>query len=241
MKQSAAFSIGPEEELDLGYCREHGRALEAYCTQCRDIVCPSCVMFGTHVGHTTEHPSHASRYLRAQIDAANRSGRLKPEYSDRFLSDIRETKLKCLNTKKQTLEEIDVKFNALVKALKGRREALATEVINHFSEQLQEIEEQERRWMEKEGISKDLLAFSSSPDDAQLVRNAFIILSGIDNLNEGTGFHTAKLITGINSTLKLSKQEDGYSWAIAFFDLISLMISISTLRNITQPNYKCTK
>jgi hypothetical protein len=113
-----------------------------------------------------------------------------------------------LNAKKQVLEEIDAKFNALIKGLKARREALATEVIGHFAEQLQLIEEQERRWMEKEGISKDLLGFSSSSEDSQLVRNAFIILSGIDNLNEGTGFQTAKLITSINSTLKLSKQED---------------------------------
>ena len=208
MKQSGGFSIGPEEELDLGYCREHGRALEAYCTVCRDVVCPSCVMFGAHVGHTTQHPSHASRFLRSQIDAANRSGKLKPENSERFLSDIRETKLKCLNMKKTVLDEIDVKFNALIKALKTRREALATEVIDHFNEQLHQIEEQERRWVEKEGISKDLLAFSSSSDDSLLVKNAFIILSGIDSLNEKTGFQTARLVTSINSTLRLSKQEN---------------------------------
>ncbi|CAG9328717.1 unnamed protein product [Blepharisma stoltei] len=194
------------EELDVGYCKEHGRSNEAFCEECRVVICPTCIMFGSHKGHSVQSPNLASRFIRDKIDKTTKSGKLNPEYTDRFLADIRDAKHKAMTLEETVIQKIDEDFRKLKTALKKRREELKESVFDHFETEIEKIAEQERKWEEKESLSKMLLENSSNPDDEALVKNSLTVLNAIDSLNEDVEFKTVKLITSIDLSFNSAAQ-----------------------------------
>jgi hypothetical protein len=204
-------SIGAEEPLDIGHCETHGRSNEAYCEICRVVICPSCIMFGEHKGHAVLQPNHAARFIRDEIDKVNRQGKLAPDYPDKILQDIRDTRLKAEKLQASVLEQLDTKFNALIKLLKERREEIAKNVISNFEEQIKISIDQEDRWEHKADLAKNLVAHSSSPDDSNLLINSFEILQAIDVLNEDIIFHSTNLLTSIDCSMMTDLGSIGYT------------------------------
>lgn len=186
------------DDLDVGYCQEHGRANEAFCEECRTVICPTCIMFGAHKGHSVQSPNLAARFIRDKIDKTTKGGKLNPEYTERFLADIRDAKHKSTSLEETVIQKIDEDFSKLIKALKKRRDELKESVCDHFETEIELISEQERKWEEREELSKLLLEYSSNPDDELLVKNSLNILNAIDSLNEDVEFKTVKLITSID-------------------------------------------
>lgn len=210
-RKKSMESIGAEDALDIGHCEAHGRSNEAYCEGCRVVVCPSCIMFGDHKGHTVMQPNHAARFIRDEIDKVNRQGKLSPEYPDKILQDIRDTRLKAEKLQTSVLEQLDIKFNSLIKTLKERREILANSVIQNFQEQIKITTDQEDRWENKGELAKSLVTHSSSPDDSNLLINSFSILQAIDVLNEDIVFYSTHLVTSVDCSMRTDLGSIGYS------------------------------
>ena len=94
--------LAADVELSIGFCKDHARANEAYCEECRIVICPSCLMFGAHQGHKVLPPGQAARLIRDRIDKTNKASKLGPDYSERFLLDIRDSKIKLQKAQKNT-------------------------------------------------------------------------------------------------------------------------------------------
>ena len=79
-------------------------------------------MFGNSVGHSLLTPKQASIFLREEIDAVNKAGKLNPEYAGRVLQDIRDTKLRAQQLQETVTNHIEEKFTKLIRALKKRKD-----------------------------------------------------------------------------------------------------------------------
>ena len=55
-------------EIDVGVCKEHDRPYEGLCKNCECVICPSCVMFGSHKKHDIVSLREGAMYLRKAID-----------------------------------------------------------------------------------------------------------------------------------------------------------------------------
>ena len=206
-------------DLDLGLCAEHTRSNEAYCEVCRSIVCPSCIMFGSHKGHSVLAPRQAAMYIREQIDQVNKAGKLSADYTGRILQDIRDTKFKAEQLQETVVSQIDAKFGALIQGLKKRREELKDSVIEHFEEELRKIQEEEARWEMREEVAKELLKITSEDDDQRLVRDCYELLRHVDGLNETIEFKTFNLLNSVDVSISSGTQLE-YNHLVAELETI---------------------
>ena len=53
-------------------------------------MCPECVMFASHKMHEVIPPEEACKRVRDKFDQNIKSGKLKIEYTETFLVDIRQ-------------------------------------------------------------------------------------------------------------------------------------------------------
>jgi len=72
---------------------------------------------------------------------------LKVDKTESVLLDIRQTKLTCDEAKAKVMKEIEEAFAKLIKKLKERKNSLQKQVEEHFNEQLDEIQQQEQKWL----------------------------------------------------------------------------------------------
>ena len=80
-------------EISVGKCPSHDRAYEGFCKLCTVIVCPSCVMFGSHKKHDILTLKQGAMFIRREIDTAMFKGLLKKETSETKILSIRENGL----------------------------------------------------------------------------------------------------------------------------------------------------
>lgn len=126
--------------------------METYDCVLNKPICANCLMFGDSKGHETQHPSLAARQLRADIDKCNKEGRMKPEWTDNHLNDIKDKQKKSDQLQQAVIDSIERNFEQLILTLKNRRENLHRELDAEFSKQAHVLTEQEKRWEEKEEI-----------------------------------------------------------------------------------------
>ena len=203
--------LAGDQELSIGYCKDHARSNEAYCELCRIVICPSCLMFGSHQGHKVLPPGQAARLIREKIDKTNKAGKLGPDYAERFLLDIRDSKIKVQKAQTSVITQLEESFKNIIRTLKTRRNEIEDSVSTHFLQEVETIENDEKTWEEKQLLGKKLLEYSNSPNDEALLTNSFSILAAIDSLNEQMQFKTLNLLTSIDFAIKNDKFEIGFS------------------------------
>lgn len=190
--------LANEQELNIGRCQVHDRQNEAFCEVCKYVVCPSCLMFGDHIGHKVLSPGQAVRLIRDLMDKANKAGKLSPDYSDRYLNDIRENKSKMQKGQNNVMAFIQEHFANIIKVLKTRRLELIEAIEAHFAKELFIVEESEKNWEEKEKIAKKIQEISQGQSDEELLVNCFMILNGIDSLDSPVTFKNLSLLESID-------------------------------------------
>lgn len=224
--------LAAEQELDIGYCKDHARANEAYCEECRVVICPSCLMFGAHQGHKVLPPGQASRLIREKIDKTNKAGKLGPDYSERFLLDIRDSKIKVQKAQTNAMNQVHESFKNIIRTLKNRRSEIEDSICDHFNQELEVVDTDEKIWEEKQVLGKKMLEFSNSPQDEVLLCNSFMILSALDALNEGVKFKNLNLLTSMDFTI------DYAGTKIGFADLLMLLEKIGNFGDIKNLQFR---
>ena len=107
--------------MELGNCSQHDRPFEAYCPQLRDLVCPSCVMFGRAQGMKVVEPDYALSMIKDRFNDCIKKGILRSEYTQSNLVQIRQAKLQLEKNRNKMLKECDEAFTAIVRVLKDRK------------------------------------------------------------------------------------------------------------------------
>ena len=225
----------PLDDLILGDCPKSGRAMETYDMVLSKPICANCLMFGDSKGHETCHPSLAARQLRTDIDNCNKEGRMKPEWTDNHLKDIRDKQKKSDQLQQSVIDSIERNFSQLVDTLKTRRENLHRELDAEFAKTAHVLTEQEVRWEEKEEIEAFIRQFDCSANDTELLRNAAEIMQGVNNLNEPITTRAIDLITRMDFDIHLSKNEDGN---IDFSELVEDLEKYGTIGETKNLHFK---
>jgi len=198
-----------EEAFDLGDCPVHNRPFECFSLDSLKLICPSCLMFGPHKGENVCTIEEAGKIARERLNEAARQGLLKVDKTESVLLDIRQTKLTCEESKVRVMREVEETFTKLIKKLKERKNVILKQVEDHFNEQLDEIQTQEQRWIEKQELSVELLKFAKSNNEANLVKNGRHIIQAIECINEPLNFHVAKILNTVDLNLKtIEKKKD---------------------------------
>jgi B-box zinc finger len=224
--------LAGDQELNIGFCKDHARSNEAYCEECRIVICPSCLMFGSHQGHKVLSPGQAARLIREKIDKANKSGKLGPDYAERFLLDIRDSRIKVQKAKTTVTNQVEETFKSIIRTLKQRRNEIEDLIHQHFNQEFQTIDNDEHTWEEKQLLGKKLLEFSNSPADEALLTSSHIILSAIDVLNEQMQFKSLNLLTSIDFTVKHEEND------IGFADLMAALEKVGTFGDIKKIQFR---
>jgi hypothetical protein len=166
-------------------------------------------MFGSHQGHTVQDPTSATSSIRASIQQSSKQGKLSPSFCNRFLLDIRDTKLKVHSNQSQVLQQVEKTFKRLINSLKTRREAIEDEVFTHYLEDGEKIDKAERYWLENQELGRQVLEFSNNPDDETVLLNSLFIFNSIDRLNEPVGMTDVNLVNSVDFTSQISDKEVG--------------------------------
>jgi hypothetical protein len=155
-------------------------------------------MFGDHIGHQVLSPGQAIRLVRDLMDKANKAGKLSPDYSDRYLNEIRESKSKMLKGQNNVMACIQDNFSQIIHVLKNRRAELVQAVEAHFARELLLVEESEKEWEEKEKIAQKINGIGLGNSDEEVLVNCFMILNGIESLDLPVKFKNLKLLERID-------------------------------------------
>lgn len=205
------------EELSLGFCPDHARNNEAFCCACRVLVCPNCIMFGMHQGHSVMEPGQACQMIREAMGKAQRCGKLAQNHSQRFLLDIRDAKIKVLQGQETVKEQIEKTFKTLINTLKRRKEKIEDEVFTHFLLESETIDQEEQIWQEKQELGKSILEYSNDPNDENLLRNSLYIFNSIDKLNQSPQTKEVNLVNSIDLTTEIAGKEVGFAELLRIF------------------------
>eukprot|EP00347_Sterkiella_histriomuscorum_P009722 403340133 len=226
-------------ELDLGQCVEHNRHLEAYCTQCNVMVCPSCVMFGEHKGHEVTEPEQAVRNLRDRFDDNIKSGKLKAEFTDSYLTEIRQALVQCDQQRNKILKDVDKVMNDLIQVLKDRKNEVIVHVDEYFKTEKEKVLLEEQKWRERQRISEELLRLSSKKDsDQEILSKSKYITEGLEQLNEKQKFNEMKLINSMDAILH--HQDDAQKAVdITSNELVQLFKGYLQINEYKRISFKC--
>ena len=131
-------------------------------------------------------------------------GLMKREYCESHLLEIREYSHRMDKLRNETIKKIEDDFNTLIKALKNRKTVLMTELLDIFSKESEEIENDESKWTVNQDVSDKVLSLSKDPNDATILLNAKFIMDVIKDLNVDEQFKEIKIFNVIDTSLTLS-------------------------------------
>eukprot|EP00826_Nyctotherus_ovalis_P008636 TRINITY_DN12242_c0_g2_i2.p1 TRINITY_DN12242_c0_g2~~TRINITY_DN12242_c0_g2_i2.p1 ORF type:complete len:216 (-),score=83.22 TRINITY_DN12242_c0_g2_i2:109-756(-) len=161
-------------------------------------------MFGSHKQHPVVEPDHALKQLRAELYSQLEKGKLKADYTDNVLLDIRQALLTCDQMKSKIVTKVNSSFTKLIKAVKARKVEFLAEVDKYFDTERAKILDNEDNWKHKQQLSQDLLRLNSSAaTDSELIKNGTYVYDSISKLNEPVKFHEMKLISSVDDSLLL--------------------------------------
>ena len=129
---------------------------------------------------------------------------MKREYCESHLLEIREYSHRMDKLRNETIKKIEDDFNTLIKALKNRKTVLMTELLDIFSKESEEIENDESKWTVNQDVSDKVLTLSKDPNDSTLLLNAKFIMDVIKDLNVDEQFKEIKIFNVIDTSLTLS-------------------------------------
>ena len=162
-------------------------------------------MFGkVHKQHPASELPEALKQLRGELYSQLEKGRLKVEYTDNVLLDIRQATLTCDQMKSKLVGRVNDSFSKLMKAMKARKAELVAEIDKYFEGERLKIVANEDNWKQKQKLSQDLLRLSNSTaTDAELLQNGKYVYESVAKLNEPIKFHEMKLVNTLNDSLTL--------------------------------------
>ena len=129
---------------------------------------------------------------------------MKREYCESHLLEIREYSHRMDKLRNETIKKIEDDFNNLIKALKNRKTVLMTELLDIYSKESEEIENDESKWNINQDVSDKVLTLSKDPNDSTLLLNAKFIMDVIKDLNVDEQFKEIKIFNVIDTSLTLS-------------------------------------
>ena len=129
---------------------------------------------------------------------------MKREFCESHLLEIREYSLRMEEIQNETIKKIEDDFNNLIKVLKNRKTVLMTELLDIFSKESEEIENDESKWTVNQDVSDKVLTLSKDTNDANLLLNAKFIMDVIKDLNIEDEFKEIKIFNVIDTSLTLS-------------------------------------
>ena len=129
---------------------------------------------------------------------------MKREYCESHLLEIREYSHRMDKLRNETIKKIEDDFNTLIKALKNRKTVLMTELLDIYSKESEEIENDESKWTVNQDVSDKVLSLSKDPNDATILLNAKFIMDVIKDLNVDEQFKEIKIFNVIDTSLTLS-------------------------------------
>lgn len=92
----------------------------------------------------------AAKGLREAMDFAAKEGILKLEKTETVLVDIRHTKLNFESALQNVLKEIEATFSQIFKLIKQRKDEIVSSVQQHYKQQFENIDLQEKAWQDKQ-------------------------------------------------------------------------------------------
>ena len=129
---------------------------------------------------------------------------MKREFCESHLLEIREYSHRMDKLRNETIKKIEDDFNNLIKALKNRKTVLMTELLDIYSKESEEIENDESKWNINQDVSDKVLTLSKDPNDSTLLLNAKFIMDVIKDLNVDEQFKEVKIFNVIDTSLTLS-------------------------------------
>lgn len=158
-------------------------------------------MFDKHKTHEILEFEQACLYIRDMINSCEDKKQLKKEFCDSHLLEIREYQLRMDKYKNEAVKKINETFKNIIGTLKQRMEELITEVDSKFIKEQSNISSQESKWILKQDVANQLLSFSQSSNDIDLLRNSKFIMEGISSLNEQSAFREIKVYNDLDTNL----------------------------------------
>ncbi|CAK93627.1 unnamed protein product (macronuclear) [Paramecium tetraurelia] len=196
--------LNSEDTLRVGECTVHKRQLEAFCTSCHVLICPTCLMFGDHKGHLVDQMDKATKVIRSSMDQAAKDGILRLEKTETVLVDIRHTKLTFEESKQKVLKEVEQTFALIFKLIKQRKDEVINLINQHYEIQVNNIDTQEQIWMDKQSRAYDVIKLAKSTNDYQLLEKATYILESLEILRQTPTYKNVYIVNSIDTTFNLN-------------------------------------
>lgn len=117
--------------------------------------------------------------------------------------EIREYQLRIDKYKNESVKKINNSFKEIISTLKERMEDLITEINQKFELEQKNIKDEEKKWRYKQDVSNNLLLFSESNNDIELLKNSKLIMEGINMLNEPSSFKEIKVYNDLEANLNI--------------------------------------
>lgn len=163
-------------------------------------------MYGkAHKQHPVVEIQEGLKQLRGELYSQLERGKLKVEYTENVLLDIRQATLTCDQMKSKLVNRINDSFTKLIKTIKSRKAELLTEIDKYFEAERAKIVANEEIWKHKQKLSQDLLRLNNSTaSDVELLQNSRYVYDSIEKLNEPIKFQEMKLVNSLNDSLIIS-------------------------------------
>lgn len=161
-------------------------------------------MFGGHKQHPVAEPDYALKELRTELYSQLEKGKLKVDYTENVLLDIRQAILTCDQMKNKLVTRINDSFTKLIKSIKARKAEFLSEIDKYFDAERSKIMDNEDNWKHKQQLCQELLRLNNTTaTDVELLKNGTYIYDSISKLNEPIKFNEMKLVNSLDDSLRI--------------------------------------
>lgn len=161
-------------------------------------------MFSKHKQHAVIDLHDGLKQLRGELYTQLERGKLKVEYTESVLLDIRQAVLTCDQMKNKLVNSINESFTKVMKAFKDRKGMLLAEIDKYFEIEREKIISHEANWKHKQQLTQELLRLNSSERaEAEILQQSKFIVDSIAKINEPIKFQEMKLINSLNDNITI--------------------------------------
>lgn len=122
-------------------CKVHSRTFECFCSFCKEPICPSCLMFGSHKNHQVQTFEEALKGYQSDFDRLFKLDLLKEQDLRQELMSIKHLQVTSKEQTKSLKKLVRETFQKYREALSVREEELCKE-LSRGNQAQQEILEQ---------------------------------------------------------------------------------------------------
>lgn len=160
---------------------------------------------------------------------------MKKEFTEKSLLEIREYSARLDKYKNATLKNVDEIFEKIINVLKERKNYIITEVLEKYSEERENISQEENNWLDKQEITETILSLMNDKSEAGILVNSKFIFDGLRKLREATRFKNINIHQDLDTSLsfefEINKQEIPIT--ISFEEILQYF---SKFINFNEPN-----